>query len=712
MGSGNKKQTVGYKYYLGMHLVLCHGPIDKLMRIKFDNKTAWTGSATGGAITVDKTDLFGGESSQGGVKGTIDVEMGADTQTPNSYLVSKLGSYVPGFRGVMGLVFRQIYLGMNPYLKTPSFLCQRVMTRSNGATQWYSAKALIGQDMNGAHIIRECITDLSWGMGYQDSDVDDTSFQTAADTLYSEGMGISLLWDKTIAIDEFITEVLKHIDGSLYVDRVTGKFTLKLVRGGYSTSSLLTLDEDCIDKITDYKRSTLDELVNSVTVVYWDASTGENNSVTVQDIALASRQQAIIGVKKQFPGFTTGANATKAASRTLKQLSASIASGIIYTNRKAASLNIGDLFIVNWPRYGVSNLVMRVANIELGSLDRNVVKISAVEDVFATSSAIYSPPPASGWTDPSTTPTACPNHILIETPYWELVQRVGDSSARTIQATAGYIVVTGTEPSADARNATIYSNPTLTGYAEAGTVDFTPTATLTSAITITQTVLPLTAGNNLDIVRVGSYAVIDNEIVSVVAITDTTVTVGRGVADTVPTAHILGSRVYFADDFFETDGTEYAVGETARIKLTPTTSLGTLAVASAPERTVTIVGRASKPYVPQNVQLNGVLYASSIVATVPLVVTWAHRDRLQQTATLIDTTQGSIGPETGTTYKCVLLTQSGTVIATHDAIEGTTTTFTLVEMGANYGNLRIQLSAFRDSLESFQKHDLTFTRNL
>ena len=64
MGSGNKKQTVGYKYYLGMHLVLCHGPIDKLMRIKFDNKTAWTGSATGGAITVDKTDLFGGESSQ------------------------------------------------------------------------------------------------------------------------------------------------------------------------------------------------------------------------------------------------------------------------------------------------------------------------------------------------------------------------------------------------------------------------------------------------------------------------------------------------------------------------------------------------------------------------------------------------------------------------------------------------------------------------
>ena len=226
MGGSSKKVTVGYKYYLGLHMVLCHGPIDKLIRIDVDEKAAWTGASTGGSINVNATELFGGEKREGGVSGRIDVLMGLPTQGPNSYLQGRLGANIPSFRGVMGVVLNQCYIGLNPYLKRWAFWASRIHVRHNGQPQWYDAKAEIAGDMNPAHIIRECLTDSNWGMGYQDADIDEASFMASADQMFLEGMGMSLLWDKSVVLEEFLQIVLKHIDGTLYVDRTTGRFVL------------------------------------------------------------------------------------------------------------------------------------------------------------------------------------------------------------------------------------------------------------------------------------------------------------------------------------------------------------------------------------------------------------------------------------------------------------------------------------------------------
>ena len=72
----------------------------------------------------------------------------------------------------------------------------------------YSAKADVGGDMNPAHILREVLTDPDWGMGYPEADVDNASFTAAADTLYSEGMGMSILWDKQQQLSDFLAIVL------------------------------------------------------------------------------------------------------------------------------------------------------------------------------------------------------------------------------------------------------------------------------------------------------------------------------------------------------------------------------------------------------------------------------------------------------------------------------------------------------------------------
>lgn len=710
MGGSSKKVTVGYKYYLGMHMILCHGPVDKVTRIEVDGKTAWSGNATGGAILVNAPNLFGGESREGGVSGRVDIEMGGPLQGRNAYLQSQLGADIPAYRGVLGAVLNQVYVGLNPYLKRWAFWASRIHVRQDGIPQWYDEKAEINGDMNPAHIIRECLTDPDWGMGYPEADIDDASFKAAADQMYNEGMGMSLLWDRSVTLEEFIQVVLKHIDGSIYVDRSTGKFVLKLARGGYDINSLLVLDESTVDRITNFKRSTIGELVNSVTVVYWDVSTGKNGSVTVQDIALAAQQQATIGTTVQFPGFTNGTIATKAAARTLKALSTPLASATIYANRKAASLNVGDVFVLTWPRYGISQLVMRVTNVEMGALGSNVVKIQAVEDVFALSSAIYAPPPPSGWTNPITPPAPCPYHCVIEAPFWELVQRMGETDARALPATAGFAVATGVRPSSDASNAKLYTD--VTGvWEEAGTVDFCPTAILTAAVSSNTTTFPIGTGVDLDVVQVGTYALIDSELVRIDAVSDTSLTVGRGVLDTVAKPHAVGARLFFADAFFESDGIEYATGEQADIRLLPSTGLGTLDLASAPTQSVAIVARQYKPYPPGRFRINSQAYPDTVRGDQDITVSWTHRDRLQQTATLVDEAAGSIGPEAGTTYTCRLLTAGGSVLVTHSGLTGTGDTFTLAEMGANYGRLRIQLWSVRDGVQSLQMHDWEFTRS-
>ena len=649
--SKSKSVTVGYKYYLGMHLVLCHGPVDAITAIEVDDKQAWSGTATGGTITINAENLFGGEEREGGIKGEVDVLMGSTTQPTNSYLLSKLGPNIPAFRGVVSVVLKRVYLGINPYLKSWSFWATRRNTRLDGQPQWYPSKVAIGNDMNPAHIIRECLTDSSWGMGYPEADIDDASFTAAANSLHSEGMGISILWDKSVPLNEFITEVLKHIDASLYVDRSTGRFTLKLVRGGYDVSSLLVLNENNISKISDFRRSAVGELTNSVTVSYWDGETGKENSVTVQDIALVDQQGATVGTTVQFQGFTTGANAMSAASRTLRQLSTPLASCTIYTNRAAANLNVGDVFVLEWPLYGVVQLVMRVSNIEFGSLDNNEIRITAVEDVFGSVSSVYAPPPPSAWVSPVSAPAPCPHHILMEAPYWEVFQRTGEVEAQKLPTTSTYIVATGVRPSSDAITARLYTDPGNSGtYVEANLVDFCPTATLGSATGFNDTVWPIASGIDLDSVRIGSYAVVDNEFVVVQALSDSAMTVLRGTLDTIPAAHSSGARIFFFEDFCETDGVDYAPGETARVKILPTTGKGTLGLGSAPVQSRTLLGRQARPYPPQRLRINGTAYPVSVSRGGDITVSWAHRDRLQQTVALVGTDTASIGPEPGTTY--------------------------------------------------------------
>ena len=713
MGGKKKAVTVGYKYHIGMHMLLCHGPVDKVTHINVDGKNAWSGASAGGRININAENLFGGEKREGGVSGNVDILMGHPNQPKNDYLMARLGSKIPAFRGVVSAVLRQVYIGMNPYLKRWAFRVQRIHVRDDGRPQWYNDKAEIGSgDMNPAHIIRECLTSLDWGMGYTDEDIDDNSFIHAANQLHAEGFGLSLLWDKETAIDKFIQLILSHIDGALFVDRKTGRFTLKLVRDDYDQSALLKLGPHNVGKINDFTRPTIGELTNSVTVQYWDKSTGKNATVSAQDIALAQQQGCVISTTQKYPGITNGKLASRVASRDLRGCANPLIGCVLIANREAASLNVGDVFLFEWPQYGVSETVMRVTNISLGTLTDNKVKVECVQDVFALSEAIYASPTPTGWSLPFTEPAPCPYRLIVEAPYYEVVQRVGMDAAEKLPPEDGYLIVAGTRPAEDALNADFYVSST-SKYQEIDSIEFTPTALLMTDVGYMDSSLVIGQTSDIDLVEVGSHIQVNDELMLVTAISDTEIKVKRGVADTIPAKHTSGSRLFAWDAFGETDGVDYQKPMTVHAKITPVTGRGTLNLDVAPADRLQFNSRASRPYPPGNLKINNKYFPESIEGE--LRVTWTHRDRIQQADHLQDFKVGNIGPEPGVSYVLKIYNERNQLAKT---VETDSTTFTFPEeeevkqLGQNRLNkkLRVELHSKRDDLESWQKYNFEFTR--
>jgi hypothetical protein len=695
-GKGKKEYTVGYWYGLGMHMALCYGPVDAVTEIIVGEKTAWTGSVTGnGSLSIIRRDLFGGEEREGGVDGTLDLMFGASGQGPNAYLQGKLGANIPAFRGVLSVAWRGLVSAMNPYIKPWRFRVKRI------PRAWYPAKAEIGGDANPAHILRDCLTNADWGMGYPESDMDNASFTAAADTLFAEGFGLSILWDKEQPIEDFILAILRHVDGVLYVHPRTGLFTLKLARADYDVNTLPVLSPANVLRMEEFTRPSWGEIVNQVTLQYRDGPTDKDASLTVQDIAAIQAQGGVVATTVQYPGISRGDLANRVAMRELKQLSSTLAKVTLVANREASSLDVGSVFKLTWPPYGITEMVMRVARISYGELTAGQVRIESVQDVFSLPNAIYTNPPSTGWQEPISLPAPCLAQIAYEVPYWQIVKDVvGEwpSLLNDIDPTEGLVAALGARPGADSID---YHAMRWTGSAweDAGRGTFAPTAVLAAAIPQGAADISVGLGSPIDTdrVAVGDFAIVDDEWLMVTAISGSTMTFSRGVLDTVPAAHSSGARVYFVEPHYVNH--EYVTGETGQLRLLPKTGKGELAVSLASTISSTIQQRFIRPYPPGNIKLNGTAYPTAVAGDITL--TWANRNRVNQTANVVKQTDGNLTPEAGQTttlrlYGGATLT---TLRRTYSGLTGTSQAWTLATIAADGasldGRIRIEVESTR-----------------
>jgi len=978
MSGGSKKVTVGYRYRIGLHGVLCVGPISRITEISFDDRLAWSGGATDTTITINDPELFGGESREGGVSGDIDVLMGGSTQTPNTYLQDQIQADIPAYRGVVSLIFKNFYMGLNPYFKKikiraqnlldvndptfesgswntnlveiesgsegnaalagsipvtaadldfthqtvtgwnptpsdiwvinnaagtietnltsnqhlgtsllsfdfdamlpagtfptritvdteltdyngPEFYIQirvadtifRPIGRRNtsvsplarpehtygdglptvtgdsvkqittaplvletwtyivewdsvglqtryaleeadGTVLWEHLRAANGTvtdgnyiqhvggavrefaldhvamgsgagssgvnhgntfsnisidyespttggapavteyngraraiDVNPAHIIRETLVNKVFGMGYPVSDIDDASFTNAATQLLAEGMGMSYKWSTQTPVEEFINDVLRHIDAALYIDRYTGLFALRLIRGDYNEANLPTLEFGVnIVSVNDYKRIEPVDATNSVTVTYWDSITGKDASVKVDNIALIQRTGVEVNNAVRYDGFTSKRLATLAAYRELTALSTPLLSAVLICNREASDLQIGDPFKFVYADEHEDFVIMRVTKIQLGDGNSNVVRITAVEDVYSFATEFNLGNEDAGGFIEGATLSESPNVAVREAPYYEIAQRFGDTQAQDIfsnDPTVGFTAVTAEKPFGHL-NAQVHVDDG-SGFTNAGVMDFAPTVHTASPVGQGDTIINVKNPVDLSLVELGTHVLLLEELMRIdnIDLTDPDLpilTVGRGCLDTVPRAYGADEVMFFWDDEAFSDEVQYNQGETIGTKVLPSTGGQTLSIANATTKSFTMAARGIRPYVAQNVKFNGVAYPTSVVSG-DVAVTWSHRDRLQQTSTTLDdTTAGDIGPEAGTTYNLTIYNENFNVLRTETGLTGNGYTYLQTDEAADTAAiggttndvLRFVLLAERDGHTSHQGHLIAIQR--
>lgn len=565
--------------------------------------------------------------------------------------------------------------------------------------------------MNPAHIVYECLTNPEWGMGYDAGIIDDASFRAAADTFFNEGLGLCIQWVKQDSIESFIQLVLDHAGANLVEDRRTLLWKLIPLRGDYDIETLPVFSDapepghGRIIELERFERSSLPDATNELSVTYTDYKTGKDGSITVQNLAAVQGAGRVISQSRNYPGIPTPELALRTALRDLRALTSGLAKVQMTVDRSGYDLLPGSVIRWSWSPDGIESMVLRVVNIDYGSLTDGRVRLECVEDVFGLPATTYGKVEPVGWVEPDTSAQPSPAVLAFEAPYRELVQTIGRSEAQSLPQETGYVGAVAARAPGVNLSYQLYTRTGTDDYADSGSGEWTPTGTLQADIGQTATSITLTATSDLEQVSLGETAMLGSdetaEIVRVDGISDSTITIARGCLDTVPRSWPAGTRFWGYDQYTASATTEYTDGETVDIKALTRTASDLLDETLAPGDSVVMASRAARPYPPGKLRItdtvaSNVAYPSECIGA--LTVSWAHRDRLLQDDQVIDANEASIGPEAGTTYN-VRFYLDGVLDSTQTGISGTRSTpYTLT----GSGQARVEVEAVRGGLTSWQ----------
>jgi hypothetical protein len=737
MGGKGGSQTVGYWYSGTFHMGLCRGPVDELIEIRGDDKTMFPSPNANAVVTngfvfsppraqqqptitasgtypINAPNLYGGEKQEGGVTGTLTMLMGEATQMPSPALAGIEGGARPGYRGITSVVFKGRIAAMNPYIKPWAFRLRRHLMGWNTPV-WQSSLVRIGsRGFNPAHIIYQCLTDPEWGAGEDpNAGLDLASFTAAAQTLYNEGLGLCLRWVMQDSIGAFIRLVQDHISGVCVVDPTTNKTMLKLLRGDYDAAAMVKdptaiIDEGDIVEMTSYQYPVINESVNEVTVNYVDVTTNKSGAVTYQNLANVQAQGKVVSESVTYNGAWNADLAARLAARDCHTKSALLIKGETKIKaRRWQDVKVGDVKLLSWSREKCALMPIRILEVNYGDAEARTVTISWAQDQFGVPQGTYVQAPPSQWTPPVNAPQPVVQPVVFEATYRDLARTLDTANLNALTPDTSFVAAVARRPAGTV--AYSYELCSRIGGADfklQNTGSFCEGGTLVAAIGPGDRSITVTGFDDLTTVATGTAALLDGEWVRVDSVNASlgVITVGRGCVDTPPVPHAQGASIWFYQDHEAQDATEYLTGETTDTKLLTITSAGMLDPAQATTLSVKMNQRQARPYPPGKLQIQGQTNPTLIEGALSL--TWAHRSRLLQADQLIDTTQASIGPETGTTYT-VRVYLNGKLDSTTTGI----TTPSAAPAVSGDGQVTLQIDAVCNGRTSWQPLAASFTYN-
>lgn len=768
--------TVGYRYYWDIHSGLGRGPVDEIVELRVDDKTAYVGKSGelthSQAIYIDKPSLFGGENTggEGGIQGRMEILMGESDQKPTQMLINLLKGVlnpalhsnnnwlarernkrtdksvqdnffsngpvqeggvhaedmIPGFRGMVTTVFSGLISCYNAYPKKHSYRLRRNKKGWADGTVWYpeKVKILLRNDnstipgltteqeqnvrqihaMNPAHILVECATNKSWGGKKDLSELDIDSYIKAADTLYAEGFGLCLRYNRQSSIKEFIQQVIDHIGAVQFDDIRTGKQGLRLLRNDYNPDDLPLFHYDNgILTVQDDDNSATDKMANQVIIKYHDPVTNRDDQAIANNIA-SVQMHGVILKTTEYKGIPTFDLAARVAQRDLEMVASSLTRLKVVFDMRGADLKPGDVIKLKLPDRNIESVVFRVLSINNSNNEGQFI-VTCIQDVFGLPAANYSTQKGESlYIQPDYTAKPINTGRLLEVPYHILPLILTDAELAFVKPTDCFVWSLASQPTALSVGYDMLINAGGS-YAQTATGSFTPSVLLAEAVTPYQKSIKFKLEGNYAALTYAEALLIDDEIIKIESVDfkTATITAGRGCADTIPQSHEAGERAWCYLLAAATDETKYTVNEQLKAKLLTRTAQQTLDEDKASELTITTQQRQARPYPPANLKVNG-YYTTDITNKTAFTLTWAHRDRVIQADNLVAYDEGSTTLGENTDYKIVLMNKNKVV----RTITTKTPSFTYPDTGEVEGEEFdvVELYSQENNLTSLQRHRL------
>jgi hypothetical protein len=458
----SKNVTIGFNYDAIFQAILCHGPVDELVDIVWDQNKSLaavdngpeifggidqnfdgiddTYGVIGGGIVGGKTfpfitpanasrvndltpenglllemqyaqGLFGGYKQGGGLAGKFTFYWGVPNQAIDRAMIAALGptQYNTRYEGVCHCVFGATHMdGAAELIDRFNFgersilpSLEFIVRRCPSNLGLTAAQTNLAGGANPAEMIYEVLTNITWGLGVPASNIDLASFVVAGTTLATEEFGLSLSLNNDESGDSVITEILRYVDGQVQQHPVTGLIEFTLNRDDYVVADLPVLNSGNVGSC-QLTRPTWSSLKNEVRVLYTERRGVFFKQVPTQPIQDIAAQRNFVeknAVTIEYPGVTNAILANRLGVRQLRVQATPLGKVRLTTNRGAADFRVGRPFLLVWEDFGTLGRVHRVISVDYGTLSGNQITVDAVEDVFALEQPLYAIAAGTPFTD-------------------------------------------------------------------------------------------------------------------------------------------------------------------------------------------------------------------------------------------------------------------------------------------------------------------------
>lgn len=395
--------------------------------------------------------------------------------------------------------------------------------------------------------------------------------------------------------------------------------------------------------------------------------------------------------------FTTTDNAAWITAKTLKREGYAFAVLTFLINRNFFRLDVGDLFKISYSPYSISNMICRVMRIrEENLLSENII-VDVIEDIDYISNAITIIPPTGSATPIDYTLDPLINVRVIEAPYLLIGDNIGvvPLAARETGTELGYFLYMSIDDGAS--------------YNQIGTIPiYNPYGTLVAEYSDDTYDIDDKTGFEIDfsnndvsiintITRTHLFtgtntALLGDEIISFQTITPVSgdrykiENIIRGQYDTIKTTHNVGTAFYYigASNYRTIQHNNILIGTSRKFKLLPYNSKYDGDISEASVESLTIEGRAKKPYMPLNLLAND--KARNSTYTNDVILDWDTRLRTEGAGI----GSADVVTDTATTWEGYFKIEvwvSGSKVRTTTDIDAATWTYTSTMNTTDNGSL-------------------------